>query len=597
MDFHFGSPSTLGMQLAFLVFTICTTIGGAETFFAKPELTNAVNQNSSSVSSINPVADLVLTNGKIYTLDSSHRWASALAVRGETIVAVADSGAEIKVWIGPKTRVVDLQGKFAMPGFNDAHVHLASAGQAKLEVNLEGVRSVAEMQDRIRNHLKEFQAGEWITGRGWDHTLWPEKVFPTRQELDAVSTNHPMFFYRVDGHVAIVNSRALAIAGITQAMADPPGAHIVRDPRTGEPTGLLEEDAAMDLVFNRIPSLPAARRRRALELAIEEAAQIGVTSVQDYSVREAPENDNFGWDNFLVLQKMHAEGKLKVRVSEWLPFEASLERLEEMRRIGGTNDPWIRTGAVKAFLDGSLGSRTAAMLAPYSDEPVKSGILRMEPGPLREKAIELDRAGFQLAFHAIGDRANRVALDTFAAVAAANGPRDRRDRIEHAQIVAIEDLPRFASLSVIASIQPSHLLDDARWADSRLGPERVKGAYAWYTLERSGAHLAFGTDYPVESVNPLRGIYACVTRQTPEGDPPAGWRPQERLSVEDCLRNYTVGSAYAEFEEQKKGTIAPGKLADIVIFSADVTRIPARELLTTSVETTIAGGRIVYQRQ
>lgn len=585
------------MRLAAFFFVFCATIGGEREFFAASELTKNVNQESSAVNALNKSADLVLTNGKIYTLDVSHPWASALAARDEIIVAVADSEADIKRWIGPKTRVVDLKGKFAMPGFNDAHLHLASAGQAKLEVNLEGVRSVPEMQKRIRDRLKDFQAGEWITGRGWDHTLWPEKKFPRRQELDAVSTNHPMFFYRVDGHVAIVNSRALEIAGITRATADPPGGHILRDPKTGEPTGLLEEDAAMDLVFNRIPVLSPAKRRRALELAIDEAAQFGVTSVQDYSVREAPENDNFGWDNFLVLQKMHADGKLKVRVSEWLPFEASFARLEEMRRVGGATDPWIKTGAVKAFLDGSLGSRTAAMLAPYSDDPETSGILRMEPVPLREKSVELDRAGFQLAFHAIGDRANRLALDTFAAVAAANGPRDRRDRIEHAQIVAVDDLPRFASLDVIASIQPSHLLDDARWADGRLGPERVKGAYAWNTLEKSGAHLAFGTDYPVESVNPLRGIYACITRQTPEGEPPGGWRPQERLSIEDCLRNYTEGSAYAEFEEKQKGILVPGKLADIVVYSVDIARIPARELLTTPVEMTIAGGRVTYQRQ
>jgi predicted amidohydrolase YtcJ len=542
-------------------------------------------------------ADLVLINGKICTLDSSHPWASALAARGETIVAVADSEAEIKRWIGPKTRVLDLTGKFAMPGFNDAHVHLASAGQAKLEVNLDGVRSVSEMQKRIRERLKDFQPGEWITGRGWDHTLWPEKIFPTRQDLDAVTTNHPMFFYRVDGHVAIVNSRALAIAGITRATADPPSGRILREPKTGEPTGLLEEDAAMDLVFNRIPPISPARRRRALELALDEAAQFGVTSVQDYSVRAAPDNDNFGWDNFLVMQQMHREAKLKVRITEWLPFEASLGRLEEMRRIGGTSDPWIKTGAVKAFLDGSLGSRTAAMLAPYADAQETAGILRMEPAPLRAKSIELDHEGFQLAFHAIGDRANRLALDTFAAVASANGPRDRRDRIEHAQIVAVEDLPRFVSLGVIASVQPSHLLDDARWADGRLGPERVKGAYAWNTLEKSGAHLAFGTDYPVESVNPLRGIYACLTRQTPNGEPAGGWQPQERLKMEYCLRNYTVGSAYAEFEEQQKGSITPGTLADIVVYPADITRIPALELLTTQPEMTIAGGRVVHQRQ
>jgi predicted amidohydrolase YtcJ len=585
------------MRLAVLALAIFGTIGSAKEFLAKPQQTLTASQRSSEANMTKPPADLVLTNGKIYTLDSSHRWASALAVRGETIVAVADSDAEVKAWIGPKTRVVDLQGEFAMPGFNDAHVHLASAGQAKLEVNFEGVHSVAEMQKRIRDRLRDFQPGEWITGRGWDHTLWPEKTFPTRQELDAVSKDHPMLFYRVDGHVAIANSRALAIAGITRAMPDPPGGHILRDPQTGDPTGLLEEDAAMDLVFNRIPPLSPTQRRRALELALDEAAQFGVTSVQDYSVRNAPDSDNFGWDNFLVLQKMRAEGKLKVRVSEWLPFEASLARLEEMRRIGSVRDPWIKTGAVKVFLDGSLGSRTAAMLAPYSDDPETFGILRIEPDALRAKATELDRAAFQLALHAIGDRANRLALNTLTAVAATNGPRDRRDRIEHAQIVAVEDLPRFASLGVIASVQPSHLLDDARWADGRLGPERVKGAYAWNTLEKSGAHLAFGTDFPVESVNPLRGIYACLTRQTPEGDPPGGWRPQERLGIEDCVRNYTVGSAYAEFEEQQKGTITPGKLADIVVYPTNITRLRARELLTMQPEMTIAGGRIVYQRQ
>jgi predicted amidohydrolase YtcJ len=403
-----------------------------------------------------------------------------------------------------------------------------------------------------------------------------------------------MFFSRVDGHVAVVNSRALEIAGVTRSTPDPPGGRILRDPKTGEPTGMLEEDAAMDLVFRRIPPFSSSQRRRALEMALDDATHFGVTSVQDYSVRNAPDNDNFGWDNFLVLEELHREGKLHVRVTEWLPLEASLDRLEEMRRLGGSSDSWLKTGAAKAFLDGSLGSRTAALLAPYSDERATSGILRVNPSELTRMAIERDRAGFQLAFHAIGDRANRVALDAFAAVRAANGPRDRRGRIEHAQVVALSDIPRFAELAVIASIQPSHLLDDERWAVERLGPERVKGAYAWRTMEREGVPLAFGTDYPVEAINPLRGLYACVTRELPDGGPPGGWQPQERLPMDDCLRNYTIGSAYAQFEEQRKGTIAPGRLADIVVFPADITKIPPRDLLRTPVAMTIVGGQIVY---
>lgn len=549
-------------------------------------------------------ADLVLENGIVYSGIAKTPRASGLAIRGEFIVAVTNTPQELKPWIGPRTRVMDLKNQFAMPGWNDAHVHMAEAGYARLEIRLDGVHSLAEFQQRIRDRLPQYEPGEWILGHGWDHTLWPGRKFPTRQDLDAVSTNHPMFMERVDGHVAVVNSLALRIAGITSKTPDPSAGRIERDSQTGEPTGMLEEDAGMDLVYSHVPAYSMEQRRKALQMSLDDAAQYGVTSVQDNSVQSAANHDNFGWDNFLVLRQLRREGKLKVRVTEWLPFDAPLAQVEEMRREGGASsaadpgDAWLKTGALKAFLDGSLGSRTAAMLAPYSDDPATSGILRVDPAKLTPMAIERDRAGFQIAFHAIGDRANRVALDTYAAVLAANGPRDRRDRIEHAQVVAPDDFPRFAQLRVIASMQPSHLLDDARWASDRLGPERSKGAYAWRTLQNEGVALAFGTDYPVEPINPLRGLYACVTRKLPDGSGPRnGWQPQEHLRAFDCIHDYTVGSAYAQFEEKRKGLLAPGMLADIVVYPVDINEVPARILFDLPVEMTITGGRIVYQKQ
>jgi len=530
-------------------------------------------------------ADLVLINGDIYTVASPHSRAQAIAIQGEKIVAVG-SDADVRAWIGPRTHVIDLHGRFAMPGFNDAHTHLASAGMAKLTVNFEGAKSLAEFQQRIHAALKNYKPGEWITGSGWDHTLWPEKRFPTRGDLDAVAKDHPMIFSRVDGHVAVANSLALKLADITKATPDPAAGHIVRDPKTGEPDGMLEEDAAMSLVFRHVPPASPERRRHAIELALADAVSHGVTSIQDYST----------WQDFLIYRELKQEGKLPLRITEWLTFTEPLAQLEQERREGSSTDPWLKTGSLKAFMDGSLGSRTAAMLAPYSDDPSTSGILRMQPKELNAMSVERDKAGFQLNFHAIGDKANRVALDAFAAVRAANGPRDRRDRIEHAQVVAPDDFARFAELHIIASMQPVHLLDDERWAGARLGSERSKGAYAWNTMRKDGVRLAFGTDYPVEGIDPLRGLYACVTRELPEGGPSGGWEPQEKLPMDVCIYDYTAGSAYAEFEENRKGELKPGMFADIVVYPADITRIQPAELLNTSTDITITGGRIVYER-
>lgn len=526
-------------------------------------------------------ADLVLLHGRLLTMDAHRPEAQAVAIAGDRILAVG-SDQEMRALIGPNTRVIDLHGCFAMPGFNDAHTHLAAGGLAKLEVDLREARSLAEMQQRIRQALPRYRPGQWIVGRGWDHTLWPEKRFPTRWDLDQVSRDHPMYFVRVDGHVAVANSRALALAQVGPATPDPPGGHIVRDSQ-GVPTGLLEEKAT-GLVERHIPSPTPADRRRAIELAIAEANRFGVTSISDYST----------WEDFQIYQQLKREGRLTLRITEWLPFELPLDQLERMRRQGGTTDPWLRTGALKGFLDGTFGSETAAMLAPYADHPGDTGILRMDPERVIAETIERDRAGFQIAFHAIGDRAVRLALEAFAAAERANGPRDRRDRVEHAQVVSPEDFARFARLRVIASMQPCHLLDDVRWAEQRLGPQRSRYAYAWKSFLQHGVPLALGTDYPVEPINPMGNLYACITRQTPEGWPPGGWQPQEKISIEDCLRAYTVGSAYAEFAEHSKGQLRPGLLADITVLSADPRAVPPPQLWNIRAVLTVVGGRVVH---
>ena len=527
-------------------------------------------------------AELVRLNGVIYTGDPQRPRVQAMAISFERILATG-STKEIREYQGPKTRVVDLRGAFVMPGFNDAHTHLASAGDARLIIDLEGATSLAEFQQRIRAHLAEHKPGEWITGRGWDHTLWPEKRFPTRQDLDAISTAHPMFFGRVDGHVAVANSRALEIAGITRATKDPPGGGIERD-TAGEPNGMLKEGSAMGMVAGRIPGATPQQHRQGIEMALEDAARHGVTTLQDNST----------FIDFLAYEEIKKDGKLTARITEWLPFLMPVDKLEELRKRGGTTDPMLRTGALKLVADGSLGSRTAALLAPYSDEPATSGIMTIAPDELKKMVVERDKAGFQIAIHAIGDRTNRLALDAFAAARDANGVRDSRHRIEHAQVISAEDLPRFAKLDVIASMQPSHETTDMRWAAARLGPERSRGAYAWNSLRKSGARLAFGTDYPVEPIDPMRGLYACVTRARPEGGP--SWQPQERISLDDCIAAYTQGSAYAEFSEKEKGQIAAGQLADVIVLSADPTKAKPAKLLQIHVLTTYVGGRQVWPK-
>jgi len=539
-------------------------------------------QVASQAPSASATSVTIYRNGRIYTNDPRSPWAEAMLVRGEEIIAVGEDD-EVAGLADKGAQVIDLEKHFVMPGFNDAHVHIGGAGQDWVAVRLNGVQSVAELQKRLAAGVAGHKEGEWITGSGWDHTFWPEKKFPNRQQLDAVSPKNPVILTHISGHVAVANSLALQLAGISRSTADPAGGEIEKD-AAGEPTGMMKEGAAIRLVESKIPAPSAERRRRGIELALADVAQHGVTSVQD----------NSEWEDFLTYRAIKNDGKLTVRITEWLPFPAPLEKLEQMRRDGGTTDPWLRTGALKMVTDGALGSRTAAMLSPYSDDAATSGIMTMPADKLRALAIERDKAGFQLNFHAIGDRANRLSLDAFEAAAKANGPRDRRDRIEHAQVVALADIPRFARLQVIASMQPSHETSDMRWAEQRVGLERVKGAYAWATMQKFGVRLAFGTDYDVEPITPFRGLYACVTRELPEGGPQGGWQPQEKISLDDCIRAYTTGSAYGEFMEGKKGELKEGEFADFVVLSNDLTKVAPREYVNTKVLRTVVGGRTVY---
>jgi len=506
--------------------------------------------------------------------------AQAIAVSGGKIIA-AGSNEDIQKLKGPKTQVIDLGEHFVMPGFNDAHVHLGSGGFEKLNVNLIGSKSLDDMKQRITARAKTAAPGEWIVGRGWDHTLWAEQITPTRADIDAVTGDHPAIFNRVDGHIAIANSAALKAAGITAQSPDPHGGKIDHDAK-GEPTGILRE-TAMGAVAEKIPPPTMAQRRRAAELALQDAARSGITSAQD----------NSDWEDFLTYEQMEKEGKLTLRISEWLPFDAPVERLKEMRQHHSHDDNMLHTTMLKGFMDGSLGSRTAAMLAPYDDDPKNSGIPRYEQDKLNALAAERVEENFQLGFHAIGDRAARMALDAFAYAIQKSDKKNLRFRIEHDQVVAPEDFKKYKDLGVIASVQPNHLLTDMNWAESHIGPARAKHSYPWKEFEDNGIPLAFGTDYPVEPITPFRGLYAAVTRKNEAGT--KEYYPEQKLTIGHAIYAYTIGAAYAEFAEDKKGQLTPGMLADFVVLDRDITKVPPADILKTRVLRTVVGGKTVYE--
>jgi predicted amidohydrolase YtcJ len=534
-----------------------------------------------------PAADLVVEHARVWTVDPARPEAEAVAVLDGRIVAVG-SDAEIRAWRGSKTQVVDAGGRRLLPGFNDAHVHFADGGASLAAVQLNDATSAAEFRQRIGAYAKSLAPGRWIVSGNWDETKWTPAELPTRQLIDAVTPDNPVTVDRYDGHMVLLNSKALALAGITAQTPDPPGGVIVHDVR-GEPTGALK-DAAISLVERVIPAPTHAERRAAIERALHEAASLGVTSVQDMA------NPPLSYDDLAVLAELLGEGKLTARVY-LAPLITGVEdqaKLGIRRAFGG---PWLRIGAVKGYADGSLGSRTAYFFEPFLDQPDNRGLLSDTMQPLsrtREYLARADAAGLQVCIHAIGDAAISTVLDLYEEAEQAGGARDRRWRIEHAQHMAAKDFERFARLKVVASMQPYHAIDDGRWAEARIGHDRASRTYAFRTFRDHGVRLAFGTDWPVAPLNPMLTLYAATTRATLDGRNPRGWFPEQKLSIAEAIESYTLGSAYAEFQDHEKGSIAPGKLADFVLLSEDVLHLPPSELRRVRVLRTWVGGAQIY---
>jgi predicted amidohydrolase YtcJ len=530
-------------------------------------------------------ADLILTKAKFWTASASLPSVEAIAIKGDRIAAVG-SEAEVLKWRGEKTILLELPGRLVVPGFIDNHTHFLDGGFQLRSIDLRPARDEKDVTERLRQRAQTLAAGQWITGGDWDHEAWPGAKLPTKELIDPVTSKTPVFVSRLDGHMSLANSLALRLAGITKSTPNPDGGLIVRDPETGEPTGILK-DAAQVLVSRLIPPATPQEEDEALRAAMKEAARFGVTSVQDIT----------SWSAFETFRRAQAQNGLTVRITARTPLSVWEKQANWIRKYGAGDD-WLRLRGFKAFMDGSLGSTTAYFFEPYRDDPKTSGLLASEAIPeskLLERMLAADKAGLQLSIHAIGDRANHMLLDLFASVAKTNGPRDRRFRIEHAQHLRREDIARFAPLGVIPSMQPYHCIDDGRWAGKRIGPERIKTTYAFRSLLDQGARLTFGSDWTVAPINPLLGVYAAVTRRTLDDRNPHGWVPEEKITVEEAMKSYTIANAYASFDESNKGSLETGKLADVVVLDRDIFAIPPVQIPQAVIQYTIVGGKIVYR--
>jgi len=523
--------------------------------------------------------DLTVTNAKIWTGDASRPWAEALAVDAGKVVAVG-TNAEIGA-IGKPERTIDAHGRLLVPGFIDSHLHFIDGGRQLDSVELRDAKSRDELVARVQRFAETLPADAWITGGNWDNSNWGGEL-PTREWIDAATGGHPAWLSRVDGHMGVANTAALKAAGIDRATKDVAGGEIVRD-KSGAPTGALK-DNAMALMERVVPPLSNELRDRALQAAMKYVNAQGVTSVHNMG----------SWEDLETFQRGAKAGTLSVRFYAVVPL-ATWERLRDEKQRGLGSDEWVRIGGLKGFVDGSLGSRTAAMLDPFEGAPDQRGLFVNTPEDLYRWISGADKAGLNVMVHAIGDRANRTLLDIYERVTQENGPRDRRFRIEHAQHLSREDIPRFAQLGVIASMQPYHAIDDGRWAERYIG-KRIETAYAFRDLLDQKAHLAFGSDWSVAPATPLEGIYGAVTRRTLDEKNPEGWVPAQKITVEEALRAYTSGAAYASFDEGSKGMLAPGYLGDFVVLDQDIFTIPPEQIRATHVDFTIVGGNVVYDR-
>ena len=527
-------------------------------------------------------ADLVVSNANIHTMDGKRTAARSIAVIGRWIVAVG-SDADTKSLIGPKTRVIDAKGKLVIPGFNDAHVHFMGTGEQLSSVDLRSAKSPEEFVHRIKAFAAKLPKGRWIQGGQWDHENWTPNNLPTAAMIDAVTPDNPVFINRLDGHMALANGLAIKLAGVNKDTKDVAGGMIVRDAQ-GNPAGVFK-DAAMGYIDKVIPDASFEQNLESAQAATDYAASLGVTSVQDMSA-----GTDIG-----VYQELQRQGKLKTRVYGCSPL-ADYKRWERTGIRAAFGSAMLRVGCLKGYADGSLGSTTAWFFEPYLDAPNSVGLPRAEVTTnMTDNMLAADKDGLQIMVHAIGDRANSTILDYYENVAKVNGPRDRRFRIEHAQHLRQQDIKRFGQLNVVASMQPMHIIDDGRWAWKRLDEKRIKGTYAFRTLLDSGAVIAFGSDSPVASLNSLWGIYAAVTRRTLDDKNPNGWIPEQKITVDEAVRGFTWGSAYAEFQDEWKGTLEVGKLADFVILSDDIFKIDPVKIKDAKVMATILDGRVVFE--
>ena len=525
---------------------------------------------------------IAIVNARVWTANAKQPWASGIAIAGDSIVSVGSSAEIAKLAKGsPDARVIDAKGGFVAPGFIDSHVHFIDGGYRLSSVQLRDAKTPQEFTARIKAYAETLSPGTWITGGDWDHQRWGGEL-PTKDWIDSVTPNNPVWVARLDGHMALANTAAMTAAKVTKATADVDGGTIVRD-ASGNPTGVFK-DNAQSYVNAAEPSRPPELDDRALQAAMKYVAERGVTSVHNMG----------GFVDLAAFERARAAKSLITRIYAVTPI-SQWERLRDTVAARGKGDEWVRIGGLKGFVDGSLGSHTAAMFAPFTDTPKDSGFLVETEKDLHEWTSQGDKAGLQLIVHAIGDRAINTQLNIFERVAKENGAKDRRFRIEHAQHIAPADIPRFASLGVIPSMQPYHAIDDGRWAEKVIGPERAKTTYAFKSLRDAGARLSFGSDWFVAPPTPLEGIYAAVTRRTLDDRNPNGWVPEQKIGVEDALKAYTINGAFASFDESIKGSLERGKLADIVVIDRDITTVPPETIRDARVLFTIAGGRVVFE--